>query len=166
MVAKPADKQNDYGPYATQWFIVSDLGLVAFTGNDGLHAFVRSLATTEVIANASVRLVARNNEVLGQSRTDARGYVRFDAGLARGEGGMAPAFLMAEGANGDYAFLDLTAAAFDLSDRGVKGREPPGPLDGFLFTDRGVYRPGEDVHLTALVRDSIGKASGVPTTLI
>lgn len=166
MIAKPADKQDDYGPFATQWFIVSDLGLVTFTGDDGIHAFVRSLATTEAIANASVRLVARNNEVLGQTQTDAKGYVRFEAGLARGEGGMAPALLMAEGSNGEYAFLDLTAAAFDLTDRGVKGREPPGPLDGFLFTERGVYRPGEDVHLTALVRDRAGKAFGVPTTLI
>src|SRR5690606_40363794 len=67
---------------------------------------------------------------------------------------------------GDYAFLDLTTSAFDLSDRGVKGREAPGPLDGFLFTERGVYRPGEDVHLTALVRDRAGNASGVPVTLI
>ncbi len=166
MIARPADKQDDYGPYATQWFIVSDLGLATFTGDDGIHAFVRSLATTEVVTDATVRLVARNNEVLGQAKTDARGYVRFEAGLARGTGGMAPAMLVAEGASGDYAFLDLTSSAFDLSDRGVQGREPPGPLDGFVFTERGVYRPGEDVHLTALVRERTGNASSVPTTLI
>ena len=32
---------------ATQWFIVSDLGLTAFSGNDGVHVFVNSLASTE-----------------------------------------------------------------------------------------------------------------------
>src|SRR5690606_38961485 len=63
MIAKSAGGQDEYGPYATQWFIVSDLGLVTFTGDDGIHAFVRSLATTEPVANATVRLVARNNEV-------------------------------------------------------------------------------------------------------
>lgn len=166
MIAKPATSQEEYGPFATQWFIVSDIGIATFSGDDGIHTFVRSLATTEPIANAHVRLVARNNEVLGQQKTDANGYARFEAGLTRGEGGMAPALVVAEGAGGDYAFLDVAAAAFDLSDGGVKGREPPGPLDGFLFTERGVYRPGEDVHLTALVRDRTGKASGVPTTLI
>ncbi|MCL4765718.1 MAG: alpha-2-macroglobulin family protein [Hyphomicrobiaceae bacterium] len=166
MVARPASGRDEYGALATQWFIVSDLGLTTFSGDDGIHAFVRSLSTTGPVKDASVRLVARNNEVLGQLRTDAQGYARFEAGLSRGEGGMAPALLVAEGASGDYAFLDLTTAAFDLTDRGVEGREAPGPIDGFLFSERGVYRPGEEVHLTALTRDRAGKASGVPTTLI
>src|SRR5690606_7477042 len=101
LVAKSADSQDQYGPFATQWFIVSDLGLTTFTGDDGIHAFVRSLAATVPVANASVRLVARNNEVLDEARTDARGYVRFEAGLTRGEGGSAPALLVAQADSGD-----------------------------------------------------------------
>ena len=97
--------------------------------------------------------------MLGTAKTDSRGYARFDAGLKRGEGGLAPAVLVAETPDGDYAFLDLATAAFDLTDRGVKGRDAPGPIDAFAYTDRGVYRPGEDVHLTALARDRAGKAS-------
>jgi uncharacterized protein YfaS (alpha-2-macroglobulin family) len=167
MVAKPAmDRRDEGNERATQWFIVSDLGLTALTGDTGVHAFVRSLATTEPVRNAAVRLIARNNEVLAQGRTDANGYVRFEPGLARGEGGMQAAILVAEAEASQYAFLDLTASAFDLSDRGVKGREPAGALDSYLYTERGVYRPGENVHLTALVRDRAGKAAGVPMTLI
>ena len=101
-----------------------------------------------------MRLLARNNEVLGTAKTDSRGYARFDAGLTRGEGGLAPAVLVAETPAGDYAFLDMSTAAFDLTDRGVDGRTAPGPLDVFAYTERGVYRPGETVHLTALVRDA------------
>jgi uncharacterized protein YfaS (alpha-2-macroglobulin family) len=167
MIARPAmEKRDDGDERATQWFIVSDLGLTALTGDTGIHAFVRSLSTTEPLRNATVRLVARNNEVLAQHKSDANGYVRFEAGLARGEGGLQAAILVAEADGGQYAFLDLTTAAFDLSDRGVKGRERTSALDAYLYTERGVYRPGEDVHLTALVRDYAGKASGVPMTLI
>ena len=151
---------------ATQWFIISDLGMTAISGSDGIHGFVRSLATAAPVVNAKVRLMARNNEVLGSGRTDSRGYVRFDAALARGEGGQAPAVLVAETAAGDYAFLDMATAAFDLTDRGVKGRAEPGPVDAFAYADRGVYRPGESVHLTALVRTRSGEASAVPVTLI
>lgn len=165
MIASPAEKLNDYSAYATQWFIVSDIGLATFTGEDGVHVFARSLATTQPLADVTVKLVARNNEVLGEARTDASGYAHFEAGLARGEGGMAPALVSAERET-DFAFLDLTAASFDLSDRGVKGRESPGPIDGFLFTERGVYKPGETVHLTALIRDRDAKAMSVPATLI
>ena len=151
---------------ATQWFVVSDLGLTAINADDGIHGFVRSLATAAPVVNASIRLVARNNEILGTAKTDSRGYVRFDPGLKRGEGGQAPAVLVAETPDGDYAFLDMSTAAFDLTDRGVAGRTEPGPVDAFSYTDRGVYRPGEDVHLTTLVRNRTGAAAAVPVTLI
>ncbi len=166
-IAKPTPKGRDqYGPEATQWFIVSDLGLTAFSGDNGVHAFVRSLAEAAPMAGVEVQLIARNNEVLGTTTSDVDGYARFDVGLSRGEGGQRPALLVAQNKGGEYAFLDLTANAFDLSDRGVKGREPPGPLDGYVYTERGVYRPGEDVHITALLRDKAGRAATLPVTLI
>jgi uncharacterized protein YfaS (alpha-2-macroglobulin family) len=159
-------EEEGYRTAATQWFIVSDLGLTVLNGDDGMHAFVRSLATATPVVNANLRLVARNNEILGTAKTDSRGYARFEPGLKRGEGGLAPAVLVAETGDGDYAFIDVASAAFDLTDRGVKGRNAPGPIDAFAYTDRGVYRPGENVHLTALARDRNGKASAIPLTLI
>ena len=168
LTASASIKREDegYRNVATQWFIVSDLGLTAINGDDGMHAFVRSLAAATPMVNANVRLIARNNEILATAKTDSRGYVRFNPGLKAGEGGLAPAVLVAETSEGDYAFLDLATGAFDLTDRGVKGRSPPGPIDAFAYTDRGVYRPGEEVHLTTLVRDRAGKAASVPVTLI
>jgi uncharacterized protein YfaS (alpha-2-macroglobulin family) len=58
-----------------------------------------------------VKLVAVNNEVLGEATTDADGRADFAPGLARGEGGRAPQLLVAETAEGDYAFLDVTKPA-------------------------------------------------------
>lgn len=160
ITAKVAGIEQDYWrELATQWFIVTDLGLTTVAGTDGVHAFVRSLASASPVADATVRLVAVNNEILGEAKTDATGRVTFAPGLARGEGGRAPQLLVAETAGGDYAFLDMSKPAFDLTDRGVEGRPSPGPLDAFLTTERGVYRPGETVFLTALLRDSHANAS-------
>ena len=81
LAAKPSQKQRRRLQYrsATQWFIVSDLGLTAINGDDGIHA-LRALARDRQRrrSNANVRLLARNNEVLGTAKTDSRGYVRFD----------------------------------------------------------------------------------------
>ncbi|MEO8668842.1 MAG: alpha-2-macroglobulin, partial [Bauldia sp.] len=99
--------------------------------------------------------------------TNAAGYAHFDPGLARGAGGAAPQLIDAETAVGDYAFLDLGRSSFDLTDRGVDGRPAPGPLDVFLSTERGIYRPGETVYLTALVRNARADAVGdLPLTLV
>ncbi|UZE46822.1 alpha-2-macroglobulin family protein [Rhodopseudomonas sp. P2A-2r] len=160
-------KDDDDGSLATQWFIVSDLGLTAFSGNDGIHVFVNSLASTDPVGKAEVRLLARNNEILATRKADDAGHVLFEAGLARGEGGLAPALLTVTGDKGDYAFLSLKTDAFDLSDRGVSGRAVPAGADAFVYAERGVYRSGETVYLTALLRDGQGNAvTGGPLTMV
>src|SRR5262249_5994013 len=143
MTAEPAGNKakDDYDDLATQWFIVSDLGLTAYTGTDGIHVFVRSLASTDARAGVELKLIARNNEVLAVRKTDASGEVVFEPGLTRGDGGMAPALLLAaDAAATDFAFLNLKGPAFDLTDRGVGGRTVPAGLDAFVYTERGVYR--------------------------
>ncbi|MGH6674909.1 MAG: MG2 domain-containing protein, partial [Xanthobacteraceae bacterium] len=170
MAAQPVELKNlanNFDSLATQWFIVSDLGLTAFSGNDGIHVFVNSLATAEPKDGIEVRLISRGNEVLATRRTDPSGQALFEPGLASGEGGSAPALLAAIDPAGDYAFLNLKAPAFDLTDRGVGGRPAPKGLDAFVFSERGVYRSGETAHVTALLRDPQGAAAvGVPLTLV
>jgi hypothetical protein len=166
MTAAPKDLvSNDYDQRASQWFIVSDLGLTAYSGHDGIDVFVHSLASAEPSGFVEVRLIARNNEVLAVKPTDKEGFVHFEAGLARGEGGQAPAAIVAAD-KADYAFLSLKTTVFDLSDRGVTGRQVPTGLDAFVYTERGVYRSGETVHVTSLLRDARGFAAASPLTLV
>lgn len=151
---------------ATQWFVVSDIGLATLLGADGLHVFTRSLATTDALAGLKVTLLSRSNAVLGEAETDAEGYARFDPGLTRGLSGASPAMITVEGQS-DIAFMPLTDPAFDLSDRGVEGRTAPGPIDLFVTTDRGAYRAGETIHVTALARDGTAQAiANLPLTAI
>jgi len=169
MSAEPAGiaTAEDYDALATQWFVVSDLGLTAQSGNDGIRVLVNSLATAAGKPDVEVRLLARNNEVLATQKTGADGAAVFAPGLARGEGGSSPALVVASDATGDYAFLSLKSPAFDLSDRGVAGRPAPAGLDAFVYTERGVYRTGETVHVAALLRDARGVAApGAPLTLV
>ena len=161
------DLDNNYEALATQWFVVSDLGLTAFSGKDGIHVFVNSLATTDAKSGIELKLISRGNEVLATRQTDAAGHALFEQGLANGEGGAAPALLAAADPKGDYAFLNLQASAFDLTDRGVSGRPAPTGLDAFVYAERGVYRSGETAYLTALLRDPQGTAAlNTPLTLV
>ena len=96
MTAAPkALVSNDYDQRASQWFIVSDLGLTAYSGHDGIDVFIHSLASAAPSESVEVRLIARNNEVLAVKPTDKDGFVHFEAGLGRGEGGLAPAATIA-----------------------------------------------------------------------
>nr|WP_319947503.1 alpha-2-macroglobulin family protein [uncultured Shimia sp.] len=159
-----ADKYDETS--ATQWFVLSDLGVTTLSGTDGLHVFVRGLADASAQEGTKVTLISRANRVLGHATTDVQGYARFDAGLTRGTNASAPALITLE-QDQDFTFLSLTDPAFDLSDRGVEGRPPAPPIDVFLTTDRGAYRAGETVNVTALTRGEVAQAlGGLPVTAI
>ncbi len=167
LMARPWRKDGKYGRWdnqATQYLVVSDLGIATYRGGE-LAVYVRSFATGGTKAGVRVSLIARNNKVLGTATTDADGRVTFAAGIIRGSGGNRPAALMVRTKDGDFNFQNLTGPAFDLSDRGVSGRAAPGPVDGYVYTERGVYRPGETVHVVTLVRDDKANAiTGMPVT--
>ena len=168
VAAEPADVPNAsrWGERAAQWLMISDLGLTTTRGADGIHVFARSLASAKPVPGLDIALIAHNNGELARAVTDRDGHAVIAAPLTRGNGGQAPLMVTATGTDGDFAMLNLTLAAFDLSDRGVGGRTPPGPLDAFLYSDRGVYRPGETVNLTALLRnDSTAAVDNFPLTL-
>lgn len=158
--------EDEGGTVPTQWFVITDLGVATLKGADGLHVFLRALGSAAPREGVEVRLLARNNEVLGSAVTDAEGHVRFDPGLLRGKGGAEAALVTAE-TPGDFVFLDLGEPGFDLSDRGVEGRPAPPPVDVFLATDRGAYRPGETLHATILARTTeVAAIGGLPLTAI
>ena len=150
------------------WLMDTDIALTTFDGKDGLNVFARSLQSAQPLAGLEVTLLSKGNEPLGKVVTGADGRADFPRGLMRGKGiAQATAVMAVDPGKQEFARLELTKSAFDLSDRGVDGRDQPGPVDGFLYTERGVYRPGETVQVMAMLRDSAANAlANMPVTLI
>ncbi len=164
LIARPGDGTpfaQDAAPAAVQLVLRTDLAPTVWHGADGDTVQLRSYASGNPVAGATVDLLATDNEILGSAATDQDGVAKFPQPLLAGQGGLAPAALHIRAADGDFTRLDLTAPDFDLSDRGASGAPQPGPVDPFIWTDRGIYRPGETVQVMALLRDE----SGVPTDL-
>jgi uncharacterized protein YfaS (alpha-2-macroglobulin family) len=165
LLARPADGAGGrYQSEAAAAVLATDLGITAWRGAGGLAAQLRGFSDAAVKPGARVALLARNNDILAEATTDAAGLARFDAPLLRGEGPLAPAAIHAF-LGDDFAALDLETASFDLSDRGAAGRPHPGPLDAFVWLDRGIYRPGETVRIGALLRDAGGNPVDIPARL-
>ena len=159
-VEDAADLSSAEGPPASssRWIMMTDLAITAYQGSNGLDLTLRSLKDGRPVPDTTVQLVAMNNDVLAEARSDEMGHVTFDAPITNGQGNMAPKLVMAYSAKGELAVLDLTRAPVDLSEYAVGGRRAPGLIDAYLYTERGIYRPGETVQLTGLLRDHTGKA--------
>ncbi len=152
-------------PAAVQMILRTDFAPTIWRGTDGLTVQVRGYSDVLPRAGVTLRLLAENNEILGETTTDADGVGRFAAPLLHGEGPVAPRALEVMGGE-DYTMLDLSSAAFDLSDRGVAGLPHPGPLDAYVWLDRGIYRPGETAQVMALLRDNAGRPADIPVHVI
>ena len=169
MVAQPQELKSvdSFDSLATQWFIVSDLGLTAFSGNDGIHVFVNSLAThgSQERRRGAAPLARQRGAGDAPHRRGRSCAIRSGAGERRGRRG-------ARAADGNRRTWRLRVPepegpAFDLTDRGVGGRPAPAGLDAFVYAERGVYRSGETAYLTALLRTAQGAAAAdVPLTFV
>ncbi len=149
-------RPDDGDTVQPRWLFDTDLMLSSHRGADGLHVFVRSLSGARPVPGTVVTLIAANNDELGHGTADSDGAVAFPPGLLRGEHGHVPRMVMAYRGD-DFTALQLDKPGFDFSDRGVDGRPDPGPVDGFLYTDRGIYRPGEQIDLTTIVRGALSE---------
>ncbi len=165
LLATQGDGTTNSDASAVQLMLRTDLAPSLWRGSDGLTVQIRDYGTASARPGVLVRLLARNNDILAETTTADDGVARFGVPLLRGEGPLAPAAIHAfakAGDGEDFAALDLSVAAFDLSDRGVEGMAHPGPLDSYLWPDRGIYRPGETVQLMGLVRDNAGAPADLP----
>lgn len=153
-----AGKPIRRGAQAKRWLIITDLALTTYSGRDGLSATVRSLQNAKPLKGVRLELVARSNEILARGQSDGDGHISFPGPLTNGSEALAPKILTAYGPDGDFAVLDLDRPPVDLSERDIGGREPTGAVDAFVYTERGIYRPGETVIATALIRDAAAHA--------
>ena len=150
----------------TQYVMFTDIGLSSYRGAEGLRVYARSYASANAMADIQIDLIAENQEVLQTLTTNAQGFVDFSLPMMSGQGGLKPIEIKASNSAGLVSYLALTGQQMDLADRPVAGAEPLGLFNAYLFTERGVYRPGEDVVLSGLVRNkNIIAPINVPLTL-
>ncbi|MEO1674872.1 MAG: MG2 domain-containing protein, partial [Pseudomonadota bacterium] len=143
---------------AWRWIMYTDMALTSYRSDAGLDIFIRSIASARPLRDVEVVLLARNNDVLARATTNADGRITVDGALLRGKGALGPRYVLAYGERDDFAAQDLSRTPLDLSENNIGGRQAAGPVDGFVYLDRGIYRPGETVQLGVLLRDQAGKA--------
>ncbi len=133
--------------------VVTDLGLVARRAEDAVLVWVNSLRDATAVGGVEVVLYGENNQEISRGNTDAQGLAR----LPRRPGD--EPFVITARKEGDLTYLDLARTRVEQGE-GLGGASylEPGAVEANVFTERGVYRPGETVFLQALVRDRELKA--------
>lgn len=156
----------------TRLVVLTDLGVLSKRAMDGSRdVFVQSLDAGTPVAGAQVSVVARNGEKLLSETTDADGAVALPSlsGFRREK----EPVMLAVSNDGDLSFLPLSDSErqLDLSRFDVGGEvnaADAGMLKAYLFSDRGLYRPGDTVNFGMIVRAAQWDRAlaGVPLELL
>jgi uncharacterized protein YfaS (alpha-2-macroglobulin family) len=136
--------------------VVTDLGLLVKKALDGSQdVFLQSVTSGDPVAGATVEVIGRNGEPVRSAVTDATGHLRF-GDLRSLEREQQPALYLAR-LGGDSTFLPIEGnlRPLDLSRFDVGGLTDVvdrARLTAFLFSDRGLYRPGDEIRAAAIVK--------------
>jgi uncharacterized protein YfaS (alpha-2-macroglobulin family) len=148
--------------------MVSDLGFFVKTNADSSRdVFVQSIASGAPVAGALVQVLGLNGNPLISMSTGADGHVRFPD-LSSYKNEQAPTvFTVRQGE--DLSFMPyrttgrmLDYSSFDVG--GIREADNPNNLRAFLFSDRGLYRPGDEVYIGMAVKsgDWVPRLEGTP----
>ena len=159
-------------------FRITDLGLTYKIGDQGILLWATSLKSGAPAPDVQVLAFTRQAEVFPLGQTDKDGILTYSPHELEGIslkklGSFAPekrsvdkgdiTFLLA-GRTGDASYIEVKPQG-DIQSEEVWHVETPGEaqnLKGVLFTERGVYRPGEKVFFKGTVREYRDGAIGPP----
>ncbi len=135
---------------------VTDLAITAKLESTGSLVWVTSLRTGKPVAGATVKVLTYTNQTLATGRTYETGIVRLAFPL-RGPDG--PVWVITAEKNGDLSYIKPNDSQWVIDDVAQAGRPYAKTYEVMLYTERGVYRPGDIIRLTGIIRDRQG---GIP----
>ncbi|MDR2885269.1 MAG: alpha-2-macroglobulin, partial [Rikenellaceae bacterium] len=140
--------------------MASNLGVIVKAG-EGRRLFVAvtDILTTKPTDGANVTVYNYQLQKIGEGRTNAEGMVDFEI---KGVGFVAVA--EKEGWKTYVKLVDNEQNSLSRFD--VGGKQIQKGLKGYVYGERGVWRPGDTLHLTLVVEDRLGRIpEGHPVTL-
>ena len=128
--------------------LATNLGLVAMLGQDNdMTVLVHNIQNTEPERGVTVTAYNYQHQALASGTTDDKGQVRLDLSSGR------PFYLIAsQGTQRSYLRVD-NGSALSLSSFDVSGEVVQKGIKGFIYGERGVWRPGDTLHLGFMLND-------------
>ncbi len=125
----------------------SDLGLIAKTdAQNTTTVFVTDLRTTEPLSGVNVQLFNYQQQPIASGVSDVQGKVVLDADQSA-------YYIVAEqGDQKGYLRTD-DGTSLSLSNFDVSGARVQKGIKGFMYGERGVWRPGDSLFVTLLLED-------------
>jgi uncharacterized protein YfaS (alpha-2-macroglobulin family) len=131
--------------------LASDLGVIAKRGENKSYLFVvNNIITTEPVSNARVDLYSFQQQKLTTGTTSSEGIASFQLDK------FAYFAIVTLGTQSTYVKLD-DGNSLSVSNFDVAGETLQKGLKGYIYGERGVWRPGDNLYLSFIFNDAANK---------
>ncbi len=126
----------------------TDLGLIAKKADNGaVSVFVNNITTAEAIGGANVKIYNFQNQIIGEGNTNSEGTATLQVN--------GQAFMLSAKSGNDISYLRLDdGSSLSLSNFEVSGTQVQEGLKGFIYGERGVWRPADTIHLAFILENT------------
>ncbi|MBK0381751.1 hypothetical protein I5M32_02155 [Pedobacter sp. SD-b] len=127
--------------------IASNIGLITKRGNDNsILVFATNILDTEPMSGVEIKLLDYQNQIIQTATTDGDGVAKFDT--------KRKPFLLLAKIDNERGFLKLDdGSSLPLSRFNVSGDVVQNGIKGFIYGERGVWRPGDSVYVSFILED-------------
>jgi uncharacterized protein YfaS (alpha-2-macroglobulin family) len=141
------DYFTPYNTTVSQSIVASDLGIIAKQGSGNtLHVVVSDILSSEAKAGVQVNIYTYQHTLIGSGTTDPDGFAHIEV--------QGQPFLLIARLGVDYGYLRLDDGAVEsVSMFQVEGQKNEAQLKGFIYGERGVWRPGDSIYLQFILQD-------------
>lgn len=154
---------------ASRLVLITDLGLIVKDNLDATHdVFVQSITQGTPVKNAAVAILGKNGVPLLTRTTDDNGHAAFPSLKDFTQDREPVVYIVMNGS--DVSFIpyyrydrQLNYSRYDVGGM-TSNSENPAALTAYIFSDRGIYRPGDTAHFGLIVKQPyvMPQTAGLP----
>lgn len=145
----PCEDSYYNGKAYSRNILASDIGLITKIGADGrVYLYTANIVTAEPMSNVGLTFYDYQNQVIGKVTTGSEGMASIQLKKT-------PHLLVAA-KDKQRAYLRLVGgSSLSLSMFDVGGEAVRKGIKGFIYGERGVWRPGDSIYLTFILEDKL-----------
>jgi uncharacterized protein YfaS (alpha-2-macroglobulin family) len=131
---------------------ISDIGLIVKEEKDNIYVFANSIKNASALSGVKVSFISTNNQRLFTATTNSEGMAGFND-ISKKSPGFRVGMITANMGD-EFTFVWMAGSRVETSRFDVGGRMPNETgLNAMIYPERDLYRPGETIHLSAIIRD-------------
>ncbi len=134
--------------FLTTNILASDLGVIVKSGgNKSYHFAVSDIITTDPVNSAKVTLYNYQQQEIASKQTDSQGLTIIDADKN--------AYFATVAKGNQITYIKLNdGSSLSMSKFDVAGKKIKKGINGYIYGERGVWRPGDTLHLAFVLNDT------------